>query len=74
MVKDDIKIFADKKLDISTLTPEINIDKKLKAPIATNSVVGKITYSYDGEEYSSDLIAETQVIASGFYQYYLELC
>ncbi len=66
LVKDDIKIFADKKLDISTLTPEINIDKKLKAPIATNSVVGKITYSYDGEEYSSDLIAETQVIASGF--------
>ena len=51
LVKDDIKIFA---------------DKKLKAPIATNSVVGKITYSYDGEEYSSDLIAETQVIASGF--------
>ena len=66
LVKDDIKIFADKKLDISTLTPEINIDKKLKAPIATNGVVGKITYSYDGEEYSSDLIAETQVIASGF--------
>ena len=51
LVKDDIKIFA---------------DKKLKAPIATNGVVGKITYSYDGEEYSSDLIAETQVIASGF--------
>ena len=66
LVKDDIKIFVDNNFDISTLTPEITIDKKLKAPIATNGIVGRITYSYNGKEYSSDLIAETQVIASGF--------
>ena len=66
LVKDNIKIFADKNFDVSTLTPEITLEKKLKAPINANSVVGKITYSYDGKEYSSDLIAESQVIASNF--------
>ena len=66
IVKDDIKIFADKNIDLSTLNPEITLDKKIRAPIAANSVVGKISYIYDDKEYSSDLIAQTQVIASGF--------
>lgn len=66
LIKDDINIFADSDEDFATLTPKITLDNKLTAPISANSVVGKITYTYDGKEYSSDLIAETQVIASGF--------
>lgn len=66
IVKDDIKIFIKNGVDLSTLNPQVNLDKNLKAPISANSVVGKITYTYDGNEYSSDLIAETQVISSDF--------
>lgn len=36
------------------------------APISANSAIGKITYNYDGQTYSSDLIAETQVLSSDF--------
>ena len=38
----------------------------MTAPIAENSVVGKITYEIDGETYSSDLLANNEVIASNF--------
>lgn len=66
LVKDNIEIFVDNDEDISVLTPTINLKDKLTAPISANSVVGQITYTYNGKEYSSDLIAETQVIASDF--------
>ena len=42
------------------------MNDNLRAPIAANSVIGKITYTYEDETYSADLIAETDVIASDF--------
>lgn len=67
LVKDKISILQ--KLDESTenLDPEIMLNEPLKAPISANSVVGTITYKIDDQIYSSELIAETSVIASGFF-------
>jgi D-alanyl-D-alanine carboxypeptidase (penicillin-binding protein 5/6) len=64
LVKDAISILLPDGADAS-LTPEIVLNDNLKAPIAANSVIGTITYHVDNESYSSDLLAETNVIASG---------
>lgn len=66
LVKDKISIFANNASDLDNLEPEITLNKNLKAPISANSVVGKISYTFDGQTYSSDLIAETEVVSSSF--------
>lgn len=66
LIKDKIEIFAENSVDLSSLEPEITLDENLRAPISANSAIGKITYNYDGQTYSSDLIAETQVLSSDF--------
>lgn len=66
LIKDKIEIFAENNIDLSSLDPEITLDENLIAPISANSAIGKITYNYDGQTYSSDLIAETQVLSSDF--------
>lgn len=72
LIKDKIEIFSENSADLSSLEPEITLDENLMAPISANSAIGKITYNYDGQTYSSDLIAETQVLSSDFYHFYLE--
>ncbi len=66
LIKDKIAIFSENSADLSSLEPEITLDENLMAPISANSAIGKITYNYDGQTYSSDLIAETQVLSSDF--------
>lgn len=63
LVKDDIKILTNNNINSEDLQPEISLDQ-LKAPISAGSVIGKITYSFNGETYSSDLIAEDEVLSS----------
>lgn len=64
-VKDDINAFIAKGTDINAIEPEITLND-LTPPISVNSVVGKITYNIDGIIYSSDLIAQTDVLPSRF--------
>ena len=66
LINDKIEIFAQNDVDLSSLEPEITLNENLKAPISANSAIGKTTYNYDGQIYSSDLIAETQVLSSDF--------
>lgn len=66
LIKDKIEIFSENSADLSSLEPKITLDENLMAPISANSAIGKITYNYDGQTYSSDLIAETQVLSSDF--------
>ena len=65
IVKDDISIFMDNNSE-EKYEPEIVFNDNLRAPISANSVIGKITYYVGDDTYSSDLLAETSVIASGF--------
>ena len=45
----------------------IDLDNNLFAPISQGQVVGKVVYTIDGVEYSSDLIATHSVIPSNSY-------
>ncbi len=66
LVKDDISILLSSEENAQNLEPEITYRDNLKAPISANEAIGKITYQVGDETYSSDLLAETSVIASGF--------
>ena len=66
IVKDEISIFMENNSE-EEYKPEIVFNDKLMAPISANSVIGKITYRVGDDVYSSDLLAQTSVIASGFW-------
>lgn len=67
IVEDSINIFMENSKDIKSLQPQIEINKKLKAPIAKGATIGKITYVVDGETYTSNLLAKNNVDSSGFF-------
>lgn len=66
VVKDKIEVFTKNDTDLSKLEPTIEINENLKAPLAENTVIGKITYNINGEEITSDLIAGGSVYPSDF--------
>lgn len=59
IVKDDIKELIVKG-EVVDITPDIHLTKFF-APIAKGDVVGKITYKYNGQTYTSDLVAAHDV-------------
>lgn len=65
IVKDEIAALISNE-NSTELEPEITFIENLEAPIAANSVIGKMTYIIDGVTYSSDLIAGNTVLASSF--------
>lgn len=65
-VKDDINVLLKSDFDVDDIEPEIKINSDLEAPISENSVIGKITYTINDKEYSSDLIATSTVVPSNF--------
>lgn len=54
----------DSSLNIS---PEVELDKKLKAPITKGSVIGKVSYTIDGINYTTNLIAGQDILASSIF-------
>ena len=54
-------------IDLSTLKYDIDINSNVSAPITENDVLGKITYTIDGINYSSDLLAEHTVEKFNYY-------
>ena len=43
------------------IEPKIEINKKLKAPIAKGEVIGKVTYEIEGKTYTANLVAESSI-------------
>ena len=65
LVKDGIGIFLEKGVNTDNLQAEVTLDK-LKAPITAGSVIGKISYTVDENTYTSELIAQSDVLPSNF--------
>lgn len=63
LAKDTLSVYLNKEIDLNSLTPEITLHENLEAPIEAGSVLGKMTYRIDDVEYSTNLVAETEVIA-----------
>lgn len=64
VVKDEITVLLKNDTDINSITPTVELNSDLQAPIAENTVIGKVTYVVDGNEYSSDLLAGSNVVES----------
>lgn len=67
IVKDEINVLINKSTDIDSISPNIDINFTLNAPIKKNTVIGKITYTIDGFSYSSDLLAGSDVTESKYF-------
>lgn len=61
LVKDSLSAILPADYDISTLQYSVELNENILAPIAKDTILGKITYNIDGTDYSSDLIASSDV-------------
>lgn len=50
----------------SAVLPEINLNDNLKAPLKKGDVIGSVTYTVDGIQYTEDLLANNDVKKSRF--------
>ena len=64
LISNDITALVTSDDSDTEFTPQITLQDNLLAPIAQGQVVGKITYTVDGIDYSSDLIASHNVEVS----------
>ena len=60
-IKDDISVVISNDVDLTVLTPTVEIDNDLKAPITKDSKIGTITYKIGDNTYSSSLIAGNDI-------------
>ena len=67
VIEDDITIKT--AANVETISPNIIIDTDLKAPILKGTVIGKIECEVDGTIYSSNLIANNNIVDSSYIQY-----
>lgn len=73
IIKDKITLVLKKDTNISTITPTIEINSDLTAPISKNSVIGTITYNVDGNTYTSDLLAGSDIAESNTFSTFLTI-
>ncbi len=66
IAKSNIDVLLKNNIDINSLDRKVEINENLSAPISEGAVVGKVTYTIDGEDYSTDLIASSTVVPSNF--------
>lgn len=67
VIQDEISPVTKNDTNLSNINPTIEIESELKAPIVKNTVIGKITYIIDGNEYTSNLIAGKDIQESRFF-------
>lgn len=61
VLKDNISVLASTNTDLLNLDGSIELKENISAPIAEGETLGKITYTIDGIDYSSDLVASHNV-------------
>lgn len=66
LISDDLSALVTQDEFDTEFEPQIELQDNLFAPIAQGQIVGKITYTIDGIQYSSNLLASHSVEQSGF--------
>ena len=73
LITDDITVLVKQKDIDKNFEPEIEISKELIAPINQGDVIGKIKYTIEDINYSSDIIASHSVEKNNFFFFILEV-
>lgn len=61
LIENDITVVNNKTTDINSIFPQIELKENLIAPISKGDVIGTIKYTVDDIEYSSNLLAASDV-------------
>ena len=61
VVSEDIPALVSNSVDINSIKPQISLKENIEAPIEKGSVLGRVTYSVEGVNYTTDLIAFSNV-------------
>ena len=61
IAKNSLSGYFNKELDLESLSPEITLNENLMAPISTGDVLGSVSYTIDGEKYTTELLASHDV-------------
>ena len=64
ILNNDIAFTVSNDLDIINIKSETEINDNIKAPIEKGTILGRVTYTLNGIEYSANLIAENDVKSS----------
>lgn len=67
VVENDISVLIKAEDKNNALLPEVYINDNLKAPINTGDVIGSVTYTVEGIEYTENLVANNDVKKSRFF-------
>ena len=65
VVSEDIPALVSNSVDINSIEPQISLKENIEAPIEKGSVLGRVTYSVEGVNYTTDLIAFSNVEKTG---------
>ena len=66
IAKNSINLLLKNNFDINTIEKNIQMNENIMAPIAKDSVVGTIQFEVNNETYSTELIAQNDVVESTF--------
>lgn len=69
--EDTITIFHNVDIDLKTLEPEVILKEDFKAPVKKGDIVGTATYKLDDLEYTTELIAGSDVEKSNSFSIFL---
>lgn len=69
----DIDALVDANTVSTDLLPEVHLDDKLKAPITKGSVVGSVSYTIDGINYTTNLIAGQDILANSTFSIIIKI-
>lgn len=67
LIDDSITVINNKSIDVNQIIPEIKLKEGLIAPIKSGEEIGTIKYKVDDIEYSSKLLAATDVEEQTYY-------
>ena len=74
LVNEMVPVLINNTESISEIIPEITLNENISAPIEEGTVLGKVKYSVDGVEYTTDLIASHYVKKSEILTYIFYAC
>lgn len=61
LAKDTLPAYIQKETNLENLSPEINLNENLLAPITSGTTLGTVTYTIDDIQYTTDLLASHDV-------------
>ena len=65
--------FVKNNFDTRSLTPEVKYTQDLVAPISAGTIIGTATYKIGNQEFTSNLVAQSDVLERSYYDYYILL-